>query len=108
MCRAKFYKQWSAKRICDECEETQAAQEDEHMHMQDAGVHTEGAEAETDEPRGRQPSSVQGHPGAISAVGVASARHAATRDVARPLIDYRAMNERADRIAAAQQLRLAG
>ena len=49
MCRAEFYKQWSAERICDECEETQAAQEDEHMHMQDAGVHTEGAEAETDD-----------------------------------------------------------
>ena len=58
MCRAEFYKQWSAERICDECDETQAAHEDGHMHMQDAGVHTEGAKAETDESRGRQPSSV--------------------------------------------------
>ena len=98
---------WSAESICDECEEaTQAAQEDKDMHMQDEGVHAEGAEAETDD-RSRQPSSVQGHPGVTSAVGVASAHHAATRDVARPLIDYRAMNERADRIAAAQQLRQA-
>ena len=60
MCRAEFYKRWSAESICDECEgATQAAQEE------------------------------------------------APRDVARVLIDYRAMNERADRIAAAQQLRQA-
>ena len=41
MCRAKFYKQWSAERICDECEETQAAQEDEHNYAHQAsGIKT--------------------------------------------------------------------
>jgi hypothetical protein len=34
MCRAEFYKQWSAESICDECEEaTQAAQEDDRIAM---------------------------------------------------------------------------
>ena len=33
VCRAEFYKQWSAERICDECEETQATQEDEHIKV---------------------------------------------------------------------------
>ena len=80
MCRAEFYKRWSAERICDECEEaTQAAEEDENMHMRDAGVHTEGAEAETDD-RSRQQSSVQGHPGVTSAVGVGGAHHPAPRE----------------------------
>ena len=35
MCRAEFYKQWSAESICDEREEaTPVAQEDERTHIQ--------------------------------------------------------------------------
>ena len=72
MCRAEFYKQWSAQSICDECEEaTQAAQEDDRKG--EAQEAAETSESDTSDDDFVQNPLVE-------------------RDVQRPLIELRAVN----------------